>query len=77
MHQKNMDFSKGRELSGSVTDVNIVCSLDVCEDLDKPVPGGISEVSNKCVDLNVEGPSSSPRIKEELGCSSSTSDAAC
>nr|XP_051179738.1 lysine-specific demethylase JMJ18-like [Lolium perenne] len=71
--QQKIDFSKSAELSGPVIDADIDCSFDGCHDLDKPV-GYPKEkvVQNKCVDLNIEDPSSSCRIKEELTCSSST-----
>ena len=78
MQQKMMSFSKSAELSGSVIDVNIDCKFDGCHGLDKPVGyPKEKEVQNKCVDLNIKDPSSSPRIKEGLICSSSTSNAAC
>jgi histone demethylase JARID1 len=72
-----MDFSKNTELSVPVIDVNTDCSFDGCRDLDKPV-GYLKEkeVQKQCVDLNIEGPSSSFIIKE-LICRSSTSNAAC
>ncbi|CAM0957207.1 unnamed protein product [Alopecurus aequalis] len=77
MQQKKMDFSKSAELSGSVIDVNIGCTFDGCHDLDKPVGcPKEKEMQNKCVDLNIEDPSSSPRTKD-LICISSTSKAAC
>uniref|UniRef100_A0A452Y7H6 JmjC domain-containing protein n=1 Tax=Aegilops tauschii subsp. strangulata TaxID=200361 RepID=A0A452Y7H6_AEGTS len=73
--QQKMDFSKSAKLSGSIIDVNIDCGFDGCEDLDKSAGyPQEKEVQNRCVNLNIEGPSSSPRIKEELVCSSSTSN---
>ncbi|KAM3407927.1 hypothetical protein ACQJBY_001326 [Aegilops geniculata] len=73
--QQKMDFSKSAKLSGPIIDVNIDCGFDGCEDLDKSAGyPQEKEVQNRCVNLNIEGPSSSPRIKEELVCSSSTSN---
>uniref|UniRef100_A0ACD5TJV8 Uncharacterized protein n=1 Tax=Avena sativa TaxID=4498 RepID=A0ACD5TJV8_AVESA len=72
--QQKMDFSKSTELSGPVVDVNIDCSFDGCHDLEKPA--GYSKEKdehNKCVDLNIEDPSSSPRIKEACFSSSTSS----
>ncbi|KAE8794745.1 Lysine-specific demethylase 5A [Hordeum vulgare] len=76
--QQKMYFSKSTKLSGSVIDVNIDCCFDGWEDLDKPTGyPKEKEVQNRCVNLKIKGPSSSPRIKEELVCSSSTSNTAC
>ncbi|VAH15435.1 unnamed protein product [Triticum turgidum subsp. durum] len=64
--QQKMCFSKSAKLSGSIIDVNIDCGFDGCEDLDKSAGyPKEKEVQNRCVNLN---------IKEELVCSSSTSN---
>uniref|UniRef100_A0ACD5TPE0 Uncharacterized protein n=2 Tax=Avena sativa TaxID=4498 RepID=A0ACD5TPE0_AVESA len=63
--QQKMDFSKSTELSGPAVDVNTDCSFDGCHDLEKPAGyRKEKDAHNKCVDLNIGDPSSSPRIKE-------------
>ncbi|KAL6608331.1 hypothetical protein ACP70R_041394 [Stipagrostis hirtigluma subsp. patula] len=81
VQQRNIDLGKGTESLGSVShDVGSGCgdSHGQCPDLEQPVGYQRQDkTQNKCVDLNIEDPPSSSRMKEELVHGSDIPSAEC